>query len=167
MHDLSSSQWRRKGSSLIFHAATLGDLLRDLNPVSLRAALNWRTQPTDIKPPANQSTLLVHGLKQCLELLSLADAESLLRQRIKPFLRDVQDSWPPCGVLFILDGAQPRITISGANEELLYSRADGQIVRLSFAMWDGSSTLNVTRLLTADGATRDDNVIGYHVPRIS
>jgi hypothetical protein len=52
------------------------------------------------------------------------------------------------------------------DEDVTWTRHDRSVIALSRWMWNGSSTLNIARIIRND---RERNVItvGYHVPRIS
>jgi hypothetical protein len=55
--------------------------------------------------------------------------------------------------------------LTASDEEVLFIRRDGERVRLSYSLWDGSATMNVARLI------RDEQgksiTVGYYVARIS
>ncbi len=161
MRQMSSSSWQRQGSSIIFDRDVLANLIQT-QPVSLREALSWSAhRPVDPPCGSHSRTVLVGGLGTCLDMLSVQEAEEFLRHRIKPMVLEFQDQWPECGLVFGISASAQTFAVSSASEELTFVRRDRKQVRLSYAMWDGSATLNVTQLL------QDDKVIGYHVRRIS
>ena len=55
--------------------------------------------------------------------------------------------------------------LTSSDEEVVFIRRDGERVRLSYSLWDGSATMNVARLI------RDEQgksiTVGYYVARIS
>ena len=166
MRDLSSTTWQRRGSSVIWDRDALGPLLAADCLVSLRQVLGWRDH-WPAEPPGNGSTVLVGGLETCLEVLVPEEAERFLRGTIKPFIIEFQAHWDQRGMVFGFGTSQHSFRLEGATEELYFVRRDRRHVRLSFAMWDGSSTLNLTRLLREDPQTRNRATIGYYVQRIS
>jgi len=166
MREMSSSAWLRRGSSIVFDKHSLGPLITDSCLVSLREALSWmRSWPA--QPPSDRQTVLIGGLETCLEVLSPKDAEAFLRSRIKPFILEFQWRWDQRGLVFGFGKPAEAFVVTPSDEEVLFIRQDQQRVRLSYSLWDGSATMNVTRLFRIDGQTGRQITIGYHVPRVS
>lgn len=166
MRDMSSSAWLRRGSSIVFDKQSLGPLITDGCLVSLREALSWvKSWPED--QPDDRHTVLVGGLETCLEVLSPEDAEAFLRTRIKPFVLEFQSRWDQRGLVFGFGTSEKSFEITATHEEVLFLRRDRKQVRLSYSLWDGSATMNVTRLVRNDSQTGKKVTIGYYVPRIS
>jgi hypothetical protein len=166
LRELSATTWQRRGSSIVWDRDALGPLLSADCLVSLRKALSWRGG-WPVEPPGSGSTVLVGGLETCLEILAPEEAERFLRGTIKPFIVEFQAHWDQRGLVFGFGTSAHSFQLQGSTEELLFVRRDRRAVRLSFAMWDGSSTLNLTRLLREDTQFRNGVAIGYYVQRIS
>ena len=166
MREMSANSWLRRGSSIVFDKTSLGPLRSGGSMISLREALSWmRSWPSG--PPGNQATVLVSGLETCVEVFSPWDAEDFLRTRIKPFVQEFQGRWDQHGLIFGFGVSEKSFVVTPSDEEVLFLRRDRKKVRLSYALWDGSSTLNVARLLRDEGQETKPITIGYHVPRIS
>lgn len=163
MRYMSADTWLRKGSSVIFDRESLGPLITGGSLVSLREALGWMNAWPS-QPPGGGNTVLISGLETCLEAFAdPQDAQAFLRNRVKPLIRRFQEEWPQCGLVFGFGKSDKSFEVTSLDEEVRFKRNDGQKVRLSFAMWDGSSTLNVTRIKKSD----QDATVGYYVSRIS
>ena len=73
MQDMTSSMWRRKGSSVVFHPELLGPLISADCLVSLRRALGWiGNWPAEA--PGDGNTVLVSGLEAVLEVMEPEEA---------------------------------------------------------------------------------------------
>jgi hypothetical protein len=166
MREMSSTAWLRRGSSIVFDKQSLGPLISDGSLVSLHQALEWiKTWPTN--PPSGTRTVLVSGLEAFLEVLSSGEAESFLRGRIKPFILAMQEHWDQVGLVFGFGTSAHSFAVTNMEEEIVFLRRGGERVRLSQFMWDGSSMLNLTRLVRAADQQANPMMIGYYVPRIS
>lgn len=166
MREMSSSAWLRRGSSIVFDRQSLYPLISDGSLVSIRQALMWM-KAWPVAPPGGGHTVLVGGLETCLEVLSVEEAESFLRQRIKPFILALQERWDQIGLVFGFGTSAHSFEVTSTEEEVVFLRRDRECVRLSRFMWDGSSTLNVTRLVRDGDQPGGSAAVGYHVPRIS
>jgi hypothetical protein len=166
MQELSTTTWLRRGSSVVFDPKALGPMINFGCLFSLRTVLSWlKDWPTSI--PGDCRTILVGGLESYLELLPVDEAEDILRQRIKPLVLEFQARWDECGLVFGFGVAPQCFVVSAPNEEVEFVRPDQQRVRLSYALWDGTATLNVTRLVQDGEQSSQRRTIGYYVPRIS
>lgn len=166
MREMSSTAWLRRGSSVVFDKQSLGRLIADGKLFSLREALSWM-QAWPPEPPHGPSTILIGGLETCLEVLSPADAESFLRNRIKPIILEFQARWDQCGLVFGFGTSDRSFEVTASEEEVLFLKRGGERVRLSYALWDGSATLDVTRLVRSEAQTSQQITVGYHVLRVS
>lgn len=166
MREMSSSAWLRRGSSVVFNKNSLGPLIAAGSLVPLRQALAWLNEWPQ-EPPGGNRTVLIGGLEACLEVISPEEAESFLRDRIKPLILFLQERWDQVGLVFGFGSSSHSFEVTNTEEEIVFLRRGSERVRLSHFMWDGTSTLNVTRLVReADHPSRSET-IGYHVPRIS
>ncbi len=51
MQEMTASTWKRTGSSMIWHPDLLADLIRDVEPTSLRVVLGWLENGFPENPP--------------------------------------------------------------------------------------------------------------------
>ncbi len=164
MRDMSSSAWLRRGSSIVFDRVTLGPLIGGGALVSMREALRWMNA-WPVEPPGNGQTVLVCGIETFLDVMEPAEAEKFLTRRVKPFVQEFQARWDQRGLVFGFGTHERSFELTASDEEVLFIRRDGERVRLSYSLWDGSATMNVARLI------RDEQgksiTVGYYVARIS
>lgn len=166
MREMSSSAWLRRGSSIVFDKQSLGPLISSGSLISIREALSWmKAWPTE--PPSGSRTVLVGGLETCLEVLTSQDAERFLREPVKAFILQFQERWDQVGLVFGFGTSPSSFEVTSAEEEIIFRRRGGERVRLSYFMWDGSSTLNLTRLVRDGDQPGKQVTVGYHVLRIS
>lgn len=166
MQEIDGTVWHRRGSSIVWDSAALAPLLAKNCLVSLREVLSWRKAWPAAFPTKN-SAVLVGGLEACLELLEPVEAENFLRQQVKPLIREFQRRWDSHGLVFGFGASEGAFRVDAVNEEIRFVRRNQTAVRLSFAMWDGSTGLQLSRLVQPFGATKSGTTIGYYVPRIS
>ncbi|MCX5862614.1 MAG: hypothetical protein NTW27_10925 [Deltaproteobacteria bacterium] len=164
MRDMSSSAWLRRGSSIVFDRFTLGPLIVGGTLVSMREALRWMNA-WPAEPPGNCQTVLVCGIETFLDVMEPAEAQNFLKSRVNPFVQEFQARWDQRGLVFGFGTHERSFELTASDEEVLFIRRDHQRVRLSYSLWDGSATMNVTRLI------RDEQgksiTVGYYVLRIS
>jgi len=164
MRDMSSNAWLRRGSSIMFDRVALGPLIGGGALVSLREALRWMNA-WPAEPPGGGHTVLVCGMETFLDVMEPAEAETFLKSRVKPFVQEFQARWDQRGLVFGFGTHERSFELTASDEEVLFVRRDGERVRLSYSLWDGSATMNVARLI------RDEQgksiTVGYYVARIS
>lgn len=164
MRDMSSSAWRRRGSSIIFDKFTLSTLIGGGTLVSLREALGWSSSWPSA-PPGKGQTVLVGGLETLLDVVKFSETENFLKNRVNPFIQEFQTRWDQCGLVFGFGTHERSFELTTSDEEVLFIRRDGERVRLSYALWDGSATMNLARLVRDEQGKRI--TVGYYVARIS
>lgn len=164
MREMSSTAWLRRGSSIVFDRLTLGPLIGGGALVSMREALRWMN-PWPSQPPGSGPTVLVCGIETFLDVMEPAEAQDFLKNRVKPFVQEFQARWDQRGLVFGFGTHERSFELTVSDEEVLFIRRDGERVRLSYSLWDGSATMNVARLI------RDEQgksiTVGYYVARIS
>jgi len=164
MRNMSSSAWLRRGSSIVFDRFTLGPLIGGGTLVSMREALgclhDWPAEP-----PGNGQTVLVCGMETFLDVLEPAKVREFLKTRVNPFVQEFQARWDQRGLVFGFGTHERSFELTASDEEVLFIRRDGERMRLSDSLWDGSATMNMARLI------RDEQgksiTVGYYVARIS
>lgn len=166
MREMSSSAWLRRGSSIVFDKQSLGPLISSGALVPLRAALGWASA-WPAEPPGGGRTVLVSGLETCLEVTSVEDAERFLSERIKPLILSFQEQWDQAGLVFGFGTPANSFEVTNMEEEVVFRRRGDERVRLSRCIWDGSSTLNLMRLIRETDPPGRVITVGYHVARIS
>ncbi|MEI7636724.1 MAG: hypothetical protein WCJ37_05420 [Syntrophus sp. (in: bacteria)] len=164
MQDMSSSSWQRRGSSIVFNRDILGPLIGSGALVSLREALGWMNA-WPVEPPGRGQTVLVGGIETLLDVLEPGKAQEYLINIVNPFVQEFQAQWDQRGLVFGFGAHERSFEVTASDEEILYIRRNGERVRLSHSLWNGSATMNMARLI------RDEHgkiiPIGYYVARIS
>ena len=164
MREMSSTAWLRRGSSIVFDRLTLGPLIGRGALVSLREALRWMNSWPS-QPPGSNPTVLVCGIETFLDVMEPFEAQDFLKNRVKPFVQEFQARWDQRGLVFGFGTHERSFELTVSDEQVLFIRRDGERVRLSYSLWDGSATMNVARLI------RDEQgksiTVGYYVARIS
>lgn len=163
MNTISSSVWKQRGSCIIFDSLTLGELLAENSPISLRKALSWRDH---LPPDPPSASIPIYGLQTMLEILSPDDAYAFLLHRMRPLLMQLQNNWPACGVIMAFTAPGPAFVEDPVDDEIFYVRRDQQRIRLSDGLWDGSASVSLKRLARIADNGKED-IIGYYVARIS
>lgn len=166
MREISTNRtWQHRGSSIVFDRVALGPLITGGNMVSLRNALSWMSDWPE-NPPCSERTLLVCGLEACVDVLATQDVEVFLRAKIRPFIQEFQARWDQCGLVFGFSSSEHCFKETAAEEDVTWLRHDNKKIALSRWMWNGSSTLNLARIVRMDDR-QNSTIVGYHVPRIS
>lgn len=166
MREISTVKtWQHRGSSIVFDRSTLGPLITSGAMVSLRDALSWMTK-WPASPPASARTLLICGLETCVDILPPEDVEQFLRAKIRPFIQEFQARWDQCGLVFGFSSCEHSFKETATEEDVTWVRHDRKLIDLSRWVWNGSSTLNLARIIRTD-EKQNVSVVGYHVPRIS
>jgi hypothetical protein len=117
------------------------------------------------EPPGNGQTVLVCGIETFLEVMEPAEAQNFLKSRVKPFVQEFQARWDQRGLVFGFGTHERSFELTAADEEVLFIRRDGEPVRLSYSLWDGSATMNVARLIREEQGRCITT--GFYVARIS
>lgn len=161
MRDMSASSWLRQGSSIVCDRAKLGPLITSGCLISLREALSWlRAWPN--APRNNGDTVLVGGLETCLDLLSAQDAEAFIRGDIRKLILEFQSRWDRRGLVFGFS-TSAKLHHRATDDEILFKHG-GKEIRLSHTLWNGTTTIDIARLVADDGS---GTTLGYHVRRVS
>ena len=164
MQDMTSSMWRRKGSSLVFHQDLLGPLISADCLVSLRQALGWiGNWPADA--PGDGNTVLVAGLEAVLEVMKPEEAEDFLRGRVRELIHEFQRHWDQRGLVFGF-GCSHKQFEQDAFDHVLFKGPGNRVMRLSESLWNGSATHDMYRIMTTNADGKDEPG-GFHVRRLS
>jgi hypothetical protein len=164
MEKLAADTWRYRGSSVIFHHATLNSLIA--SQVSLRQALSWYNSLPD-NPPLSSKTILVTGLETLIETMEAPEVEDFLVFRIQPLLRLIQNRWTDIGLVLAFTNPPQAFGLTVQEESLLFYRRDRVTVNLSNSLWDGSAPKNMRQIVTEGAKPQEEEIVGYHVSRIS
>src|SRR5688500_8034795 len=104
MHEMTASTWKRGGSSMIWHPTLLAELVRDIEPVSLRTLIGWLHDGFPENTPGGKKTVLVGGLQTAVETMmqtkTPADVEDWLKQHAMASVRAWKGHWPHVGLVF-------------------------------------------------------------------
>jgi len=166
MDSISSTVWQRKGSSVIFDRAVLGEFISQGAVISLRNALAWMKDFPD-HPPVPGRAIVISGLETIMETLPPPLAEEFLNQRLRPLIIELQNRWTECGILFGFSSHERAFEETAFEEEILFLRGDRKQVRLSEELWGGSASVNMKRIVKEEQKTRKEKKVGYYVARIS
>jgi hypothetical protein len=148
----------------VFDRYTLSPLIGGGTLVSLREALGWmKAWPSE--PPGSVQTVLVGGIETFLDVLEPLEAQEFLKNRVNPFIQEFQARWDQRGLVFGFGTHERSFEVTASDEEVLFVRRNGERVRLSYSLWDGSATMNVTRLVRNEQGKKI--TVGYYVARIS
>ena len=165
MDATSTTVWQRRGSAVVFDKASLGGFISTGALVSLRQALTWSSE-LPATPPVPGRTILVSGLETVLETMAPTKAEAFLSSRVRPLLIRLQSQWTDCGVVFGFTSHANAFAETSLDEAVLFRRRDRREIRLSEALWDGTATLNMKRIIRSTGQG-EEALVGYYVARIS
>lgn len=169
MQGLTSSSWRRNGSSIVWSPELLGDLILEQDAVPLRTVLGWMTSGFPESPPGDRPTVLVGGLQTVLSTGASSSAEAVydwLRQNVLPLVRAFQSQWDHFGLVFGIDGPRQCFDYNVADDVIYFGVGQDRAkkIKLSLGIWNGA--------LTGDGAYElivpdKKELGGYHVQRVS
>jgi hypothetical protein len=169
MQELTSSSWRRKGSSMVWLPELLGELISEQDAVPLRTVLGWMTNGFPDSPPGDHQTVLVGGLQTVLSTAANSSPDGVydwLRQNVLPLVRAFQSQWDHVGLVFGMDGPRQWFDYNVADDVIYFGLGHDRAkkIKLSLGIWNGA--------LTGDGAyelivpdTKETG--GYHVQRVS
>lgn len=177
MEELTSSKWKRRGSSLVWHPALLGDLVPAIEAVPLRTLLGWMETGFPEDPPGSTpegvaQTVLVGGLQTIVETMSQTatpdEVAAWLRTNILGVNRVWKTHWPSVGLVFIMDGPASLFEFNEGDEIVYFGRGRDRAkkVQLSVAIWNGAASgAGAYRIIAEKDGTRE--VGGYHVDWLS
>jgi hypothetical protein len=117
------------------------------------------------EPPGRGETVLVCGIETFVDVMKPAEVQEFLKNRVKPFVQEFQARWDQRGLVFGFGTHERSFELTALDEEVLFIRRDGEQVRLSYSLWDGSATMNVARLVRVKQGK--SITVGYYVARIS
>lgn len=167
MKEMTSSTWKRCGSSIVWSPELLGPLITAADAVSLSSVLGWMRHGFPPSPPDDGQTVLVGGLQTVLATASSADeAYTWLRRNILPLVRAFQNHWDHVGLVFGMDGPGRLFQYNVADDLVYFGREKDRSkkVKLSLGIWNGAATGDGAYELIVPGTTE---VGGYHVQRVS
>jgi hypothetical protein len=167
MDTISNTAWQRKGSSIVFDQLSLSPFIADGSVVSLRQMLSWKNALPS-HPVVPGKTILISGLETIIETMATQEAEEFLSSRIRPLLKDLQNTpWRDYGLVFGFSAHCNAFKETPLAEEVLFHRRDQKEIRLSEGLWDGSATLYMKRIVRDGDKPNSEIIAGYYVDRIS
>ncbi|MCX5658335.1 MAG: hypothetical protein NTW19_01265 [Planctomycetota bacterium] len=185
MQEMTSTKWKRRGSSIVWHADLLADLVRDVEPVSVRALLGWLNSGFPDSPPetpgnpgaagtsaGGTQTVLVGGLQTVVEtMMQTHPPEAVaewLRTNALAVVRAWKSHWPNVGLVFVMDGPGTLFEFNEGDELVYFGRGRDRSkkVKLSSAIWNGAASgAGAYQLIVEKTGGRE--VGGYYVGWLS
>lgn len=177
MNELTSSKWKRRGSSIVWHPELLADLISSIEPVPLRTLLGWLSSgfPESPPGPAGTKTVLVGGLQTVVETMMQTHppekSEAVadwLRTNILAVVRAWKSHWPDVALVFVMSGPGPLFEFNEGDELVYFGRGRERAkkVKLSLAIWNGAASgTGSSQIIAEKPGSRE--VGGYHVDWMS
>ena len=147
MQELTSSKWKRSGSSIVWHPELLADSIRDIEPVSVRTLIGWLKTGFPESPPGPDGTrtVLIGGLQTVVETMMQTQTPDAvvewLRANILAVVRAWKMHWPNIGLVFVMDGPGTLFDFNEGDELVYFGRGRDRTkkVKLSLAIWNGAA----------------------------
>src|ERR1035437_5092040 len=124
MEPFSANSWKSRGSSVVFDKQLIGPLVNAGALVPLRVALSWIGSWPAV-PPVPGHTVLIGGPDTVLEVLPAKDAEEFVQKNIRLLIREFQDRWNECGLVFGFAVPKERFRESIQEEVFFVNRNGG------------------------------------------
>ena len=146
MQEMTASTWKRTGSSIVWHPDLLGDLIRDVEPTSLRTLLGWLKLGFPEGVPDQKRTVLVGGLQTAVETMMQTTPPEIigdwLRAHVLATVRAWKSHWPNVGLVFVMDGPVSLFEFNEGDEIVYFGRGRDRAkkVKLSAAIWNGAAS---------------------------
>ncbi|MEX2215949.1 MAG: hypothetical protein WD768_17690 [Phycisphaeraceae bacterium] len=146
MQEMTSTGWKRQGSSLVWHPLLLGELIRDIEPTPLRTLVGWLKTGFPDKVPSGKRTVLIGGLQTTVETMMQMQTPSTvadwLRNHALAAVRQWKSHWPEVGLVFVMDGPVNLFEFNEGDEIVYFGRGKDRKkkVKLSQAIWNGAAS---------------------------
>ncbi len=172
MQEMTSSTWKRSGSSIVWHPALLGDLIATIEPVPLRTLVGWLGSGFPDETPNGHRTVLVGGLQTAVETMmrerTTEQVADWLRGTALAAVRAWKSQWPDAALVFVMDGPESLFEFNEGDEIVYFGRGRdrGKKVKLSQAIWNGAASGAGAYQLPVMGTGRRE-IGGYYVKWLS
>jgi hypothetical protein len=146
MQEMTASGWKRSGSSMVWHPELLADLVRDIEPISVRILMGWLNTGFPDSPPDGGRTVLVGGLQTVVETMMQTETTDAvadwLRGHALATVRAWKAHWPNVGLVFVMDGPGTMFEFNEGDEIVYFGRGRDRAkkVKLSLAIWNGAAS---------------------------
>lgn len=168
MEEMTSSKWKRRGSSIVWHPELLADLISTIEPVSVRTLQGWLKSGFPESPPGDTTTVLIGGLQTIVETMMQTQTPDAvvdwLRTNILAVVRAWKSQWPNVGLVFVMDGPGTLFEFNEGDELVYFGRGRDRAkkVKLSLAIWNGAASgAGAYQLLVEKPGAKE--VGGYYV----
>ena len=172
MQEMTSSTWKRSGSSMVWHPALLADLVVKIEPVPLRTVIGWLRSGFPELTPNGERTVLVGGLQTAVEVMMQTrtpdQVSEWLRNNALAVVRAWKSHWPNAGLVFVMDGPESLFEFNEGDEIVYFGRGKDRSkkVKLSQAIWNGAASgAGAYQLPVPDSTKRE--IGGYYVRWLS
>lgn len=168
MQEMTSSSWKRRGSSFVWSPELLGPLIIEGDATPLRTVLGWLEAGFPESPPGDRQTILVGGLQTTLEAImpDVETAYAWLRGNILRLCQECGDRWERVGLVFGMDGPGRLFTYNEADDLVYFGKGTNRskLLPLTRGIWNGAAIGNGAYKLMVE---ETKEVGGYHVQRVS
>jgi len=168
MEEMTSSKWKRRGSSIVWHPELLADLISTIEPVSMRTLQGWLKNGFPESPPGDAPTVLIGGLQTVVETMMQTHTPDAvvdwLRANVLAAVRAWKTHWPNVGLVFVMDGPGTLFEFNEGDELVYFGRGRDRAkkVKLSLAIWNGAASgAGAYQLLAEKPGSKE--VGGYYV----
>ena len=173
MRQLEDDVWRRRGFSLLWSPAALGELCGSTSEIrSIRELFKIDTDWPEALPSSDGKALVVTGLEGCIDRISPPDAEAWLESEVRPIMLRFQREYDDAALIFWMPTGEKRIDEVPIDDSFSWKCAppfQKQVFPLSRAIFGGAHR-DAGKIITSDPddrAQRRQSWIGIYLPRIS
>ncbi len=173
MRQLEDDVWRRRGFTLLWSPAALGELCGSTSEIlSLRELFKVEKDWPETLPSSSGDALVVTGLEGCIDRISPLDAETWLETELRPIMLRFQTKYNDAALIFWMPMGEKRVDLVPIDDTFSWKCAppfQKEVFPLSRAIFGGAYK-DAGKILapeTDDRGHRRQSWIGIYLPRIS